>query len=362
MAAVLASSLIAFTSFLSMGCHKPVLEAPADSKRVLVVINKASEDSRTVGEYYMAKRRIPKANLCTIDCSMSENISGDEFKNQILIPVQRAIDGSSNPIDFIVLTKGVPIRIRDDNGFSVDGHLVAMKLNMPEIEHPIPAEIKKCINPYFNRNEHFSSARYKMYLVTRLDAYDVPGCKALVDHALQARAEKGLFFFDAAANRKEGDYLAIQQGLYRANQILKTKELQAKLDEKPEFVAPIEPLAGYASWGSNDAAYSVGTYRKLKFKNGALAETFVSTSARTFKRTQDGQSLIADLIENGVTGVKGYVSEPFTFALAKPDILFDHYTSGFNLAESFYAASLVINWKDVVIGDPLCNPYEKSDL
>ena len=59
------------------------------------------------------------------------------------------------------------------------------------------------------------------------------------------------------------------------------------------------------------------------------------------------------------TGVKGYVSEPYTFALAKPDILFDRYTNGMNLAESFYAASQFLKWKDVVIGDPLCDPYRK---
>ena len=39
--------------------------------------------------------------------------------------------------------------------------------------------------------------------------------------------------------------------------------------------------------------------------------------------------------------------------------LFDRYVSGFNLAESFYAASLVTYWKDIVIGDPLCRPYAK---
>ncbi len=114
---------------------------------------------------------------------------------------------------------------------------------------------------------------------------------------------------------------------------------------------------GYASWGSNDGAFSLDTYKRIKFKPGSLCETFVSTSGRTFLPTTGGQSLIADLIANGVTGVKGYVSEPYTFALAKPEILFDRYTSGRNLAESFYAASMVLKWKDVVIGDPLCSPY-----
>ncbi|HCM73924.1 MAG TPA: hypothetical protein DIS87_07280, partial [Armatimonadetes bacterium] len=62
------------------------------------------------------------------------------------------------------------------------------------------------------------------------------------------------------------------------------------------------------------------------------------------------QSLIADLIRGGVTGVKGYVSEPYTFAMADPQVLFDRYTRGYTLAESFYAASPILKWKDLVIG------------
>ena len=67
--------------------------------------------------------------------------------------------------------------------------------------------------------------------------------------------------------------------------------------------------------------------------------------------------MIADLITQGVTGAKGYVAEPYTTAVAKPDIMFDRYTRGYNLAESFYMASQLLKWRDVVIGDPLCRPY-----
>ena len=38
-------------------------EAPAESKRVFVVINKASQDSIAVGAYYVQKRSIPKSNV-----------------------------------------------------------------------------------------------------------------------------------------------------------------------------------------------------------------------------------------------------------------------------------------------------------
>jgi uncharacterized protein (TIGR03790 family) len=92
---------------------------------------------------------------------------------------------------------------------------------------------------------------------------------------------------------------------------------------------------------------------------GALAETYVSTGGRSFNYpTGYGQSLVADLIRDGVTGVKGYVYEPFLSAIAHPNILFDAYTQGFTMAESYYMASEFLSWMDVVVGDPKLAPYD----
>jgi hypothetical protein len=52
--------------------------------------------------------------------------------------------------------------------------------------------------------------------------------------------------------------------------------------------------------------------------------------------------------------VKGYTDEPLLQAIASPSVTVARYTSGFTLAESFYAASRFVGWEDVVIGDPLC--------
>ena len=118
---------------------------------------------------------------------------------------------------------------------------------------------------------------------------------------------------------------------------------------------------GYYSWGSNDKSYSQESYNELRFVPGSIAETAQSTSAFTLtsKRTLQGKRpYITDLVAQGVTGVKGYVYEPYTVALAHADILFDRYTHGYNLAESFYAASTYVHWRDIVLGDPLCAPYK----
>ncbi|MCW5937799.1 MAG: TIGR03790 family protein [Fimbriimonadaceae bacterium] len=351
------------TLFIAVSCAaapEAPREYPADSKRVLVVENKASKDSLELSKYYREKRRIPPENLVTLDVEPKDNVSLDDYIKKIEDPIKARLGKSEHRIDFIVMTKGVPIRMIDDWGRAVDSQLAAMRMDFKAMEQPEPEQIKRSLNPYFNKNEHFDSSKFNMYLVTRLDGYTLADAKKLVDNSLAAKPSKGPFFFDQAANRTDQGYGELNKALETAAAIMKKKEFKAALESTSAFVAPSEALMGYCSWGSNDSNFSAESYHALKFQPGAVCETFVSTSGRTFAKPTVGQSLVADLIAQGVTGVKGYVSEPYTFALARPEILFDRYTSGFNLAESFYMASLVTKWKDVVIGDPLCNPYSKE--
>ena len=96
----------------------------------------------------------------------------------------------------------------------------------------------------------------------------------------------------------------------------------------------------------------------IEFVPGAIAETFVSTGGRSFNYpTSYGQSLVADLLREGVTGVKGYTWEPYLSAISHPDILFDRYTAGHNLAQSFWSGSNFVSWMGTVVGDPKCCPY-----
>jgi uncharacterized protein (TIGR03790 family) len=98
--------------------------------------------------------------------------------------------------------------------------------------------------------------------------------------------------------------------------------------------------------------------------DGAVGETYVSTGGRSFRYpTGYGQSLVADLIKNGISGVKGYVYEPYLSAVAHPNILFERYTKGWALGESFFAASEIgTSWMDLILGDPKVAPYNTSFL
>jgi hypothetical protein len=51
-------------------------------------------------------------------------------------------------------------------------------------------------------------------------------------------------------------------------------------------------------------------------------------------------------------------TEPFLNAIPDPQVLFPQYAAGRTLAESFWGALEEIEWKEIVIGDPLCSPYQ----
>ena len=328
--------------------------ATASAQNVLVVVNTGSLDSVAVAQYYAAKRRIPSSHICKIKCPTDEVIKEAVFEKDIKGPIKAFLEtnGIKDKIDYIVLTKGIPIKT---NGrYGVDSALTCM---FSKGDRQLP-------NPYFNARTRFSHKDYDMYLVTRLDGLTVSDAKALVDRSLRAKPNKGLFLLDIQPSRDGSPgYKPMNDSMRHSAAALKKKSFRVELEETNSFVSRTG-LMGYFSWGKNDGGYSQETFNKLRFDPGSIAEMAESTSAYTLtsKRTLKGnRSYITDLVAQGATGVKGYVFEPYLYAVADPVVLFDRYTTGYNLAESFYAASRVIHWQDIILGDPLCAPYARQE-
>ena len=370
--------------------------ATSNASRVLVIENTDSPASVEVTSDYCAKRKV--TNVLKIACQDSaantaqETMKYTDFQEKIEKPLKAYLAKKSG-IDFIVTTKGVPIRLTgaptgvSGTQPSLDSTIAA--LDYAERRDVIPIVLNdsgftgKCwSNRFWNSNVRFTHVKFGGYLVTRLDAYTVDEAKLLSTYSLQSEKAKptGQFLIDGAeghgiGNMKKVPMSAILDGklnthminemaynewdadLVVAGQTLEAKKIPVMVDRTDVFIGRKSGIAGYASWGSNDPKYDAAGYGLLRFDPGAIAETAVSTSARTFLPTQGGQSLIADLIKGRITGVKGYCDEPLLQAVASPTILFDRYTSGWTLAESFYAASRFVGWEDIVIGDPLCTPY-----
>ena len=372
--------------------------APSNASRVLVIENLNSPTSLEIASSYQKDRHV--TNLLKVRCQDSaidaakETLPYSDYKSAIEAPLKSYL--SAHPeIDFIVLTKGVPIRLTgatsgvNGNQPSLDSFIAA--LDYAERKDSILLGItdsgfsgKAWANRFWNSNERFSHKKFGGYLVTRLDAYTADEARLLTKYALQAEKQGpiGRILLDTAPQHGLDDLTKVPRSVVNtvdkgknllgelnynefdadmivANNLLEAKKIPTILDKTETFIGRKGDLMGYCSWGSNDPKFDAQGYLMLGFSPGAIAETAVSTSGRTFLPTSGGQSLIADLIRGRVTGVKGYCDEPLLQAIASPSILFDRYTSGWTLAESFYAASRLIGWEDIVIGDPLCSPYKK---
>ena len=308
--------------------------------QVLLVVNESSPVSKAIAEDYALKRHV--SNTLPVQCQDSalstknETMTVEDYTRAIENPIRVYLSTHKN-IEFIVLTKGVPIRITgaamgscDENSRepenvrghpSVDSYLAALDYTN------FPGALKIRIagsgaigcaysNRYWNATEPFSHAKFGGYLVTRLDGYTETDAKALVTRSLAAEQNiahiltQGKVLLDvepvfglgdkntqpapiSSANiTAESAWSEFNADMRHAYDVLITHGVPAELDLTTKFVGGRSNLLGYFSWGSNDQRswgshdfYSAEAYLSLYFAPGALSDTAVSTSARTFLPT-----------------------------------------------------------------------------
>lgn len=354
-------------------------------ENILVVANERSPLSLRIAEYYAKKRGVPPSQVLHIRVPVSEEI--DRVGYQLLVEAPVATwfgrNAAQDRILYIVLTKDVPLRVAgtgglDGTGASVDSELTLLYRKMLRTPVPVAGRVP---NPYFAQartlpaiNERFTHRRADIYLVTRLDAFSEAEVIRLIDRAA-APASSGKIVLDQRGTGDAGD-----RWLEQASDALGALGRKGEvLLERTTTVVKNEPnVLGYYSWGSNDPAFK-DRRLNLGFVPGSIAATFVSTDGRTFHEPPadwrpgswdnrasfyagSSQSLIGDLLREGVTAAAAHVAEPFLDGTIRPQVLFPAYVSGLNVAEAFYSAMPYLSWQTVVIGDPLCAPFRQGAL
>lgn len=368
----------------------------ATSNEVLLVINNLSMTSRQIGtEYARARNIVNTLRIECIDSAVSqdnETIAFDDYQVEIEDPIRSYLQTHPN-INYIVTTKGIPIRVAGGpTGEAFSGiTLTSLDSTLAALDYDkIAGAVQVTFNDpngfavgtawenrYWNANVPFSHKQFGGYLVTRLDGYTLANANALTNRALAAEKNllKGEVLLDIEPDfgidnpnsqpaplpstliTAESPFSTWNADMEHAGNVLTARKIPVDVDLNEEFVGNRHNLSGYFSWGSNDDNFSQQAYNSLTFVPGAVGDTAVSTSARSFFPQTFGQTMIADLVAQGITGVKGYTDEPLLQAISSPTIVLDRYTRGFTLAESFYAGSKFVGWTDIVLGDPLTHPY-----
>jgi uncharacterized protein (TIGR03790 family) len=361
------------------------------AENVAVVINTASPDSKRVAEHYIAARQIPEANVFRIETRTAETIERGEYARTIEEPLAAAIRraGLHDRLLYLVLTRGLPLRIAGTTGLkgtsaSVDSELTLLYRRMTGQVVATGGHIE---NPYFLGPREIADARrfshreHDIYLVTRLDAFTVEDALALVDRAVQVNGDGKIVLDQRAAltGPRTGDEWierAAQRLTHAGHADRVVLETTAKAAR--DVVQDAGPVLGYYGWGGADPENRVRRVG-MEFTAGSIAANLTSFDARTFREPPEewrpsastnkadwweasSDTLIGDLIGEGVTGVSGQVGEAYVLGGVRPEILFPAYLAGYNLAEAYYMATAALSWHLVVVGDPLAAPFERERL
>jgi uncharacterized protein (TIGR03790 family) len=359
------------------------VSAAQTGRQVLVLVNAGDEISVRTGDAYARSRQVPPDQIIRLTTGPArDEMSRADYARTIEQPVRAWFgkNGAQDRIVYLVIAKGVPLRIAGSGGLqgstaSVDSELTLLYRKMAGLPVPVQGRID---NPYFlgarpiDAAKPFSHESSDIFLVARLDGFSEADVQGLIARG-KAPVSRGTFVLDmkAALIDRANPWLQAAADRLTAAGFAE----RVVLDKTSKVVTNQHDVLGYYSWGSNDPAIRQRTF-ELSFSAGALAAMFVSTDGRTFTAPSDSwqlgswadkntyyagspQSLAGDLIHAGVTGIAAHVGEPYLDATIRPEILFPSYVAGFNLVESFYLAMPYLSWQTVVVGDPLCAPFPR---
>lgn len=342
------------------------LALAGDASNVTLVVNEKSALSKRLGSFYSAWHRLSPNQVCRISTIEEESVDRAAFEKQISAPLGDCLrrNGRVESTFYLVLTQGIPIRVKAESKFdgaSVDSELALLYLEIHGVKMerngPLP-------NPFYRRKDQpFSHPAVPIYLVTRLAGYSFDDARRAVERCRGAK-NRGRVVLDLKADNDEDG----NSWLRNAGILL--PENRVVMELSPKVVTEEKQVIGYASWGSNDKARK-SRRSGMEWLPGAIAVEYVSSNARTLKmppftwtlgdwndkRTYfagSPQSMILDYVWEGVSGIAGNVDEPYLAEAVRPDQLFPAYLAGRNLAESFYLGLPSISWRSLIVGDPLC--------
>ncbi|MEO1496905.1 MAG: TIGR03790 family protein [Planctomycetota bacterium] len=382
------------------GLVAPDACAGGGPENVLLVVNANRDDSKRVANHYVRLRNVPASNVLSLDYTGDpETETGDTFRQQILLPVLRAIDerGLSAQIDVVAYSCGFPWRIdlRDD---------------FPKDKRPPRTHTPRLSLTGATYFWQAVMSKQPVYLVEAANFYAVGAarenrarCTKLA--ASPSRAFRGRYRWRPggvrAPGRAEGmRYLLstvlgvttgrgntveeVVQSLQRSVAaeespprgvfaFVKNSGVRSTTRDKcfPAAVDQLERLGAQAAVmkgelpprGTRVAGMTLGAAlldlanANLQIEPGAICEHLTSSGGDLTAKAY--QTPLTDLIRSGAAGASGTVWEPYALQWKFPlPSIQVHYRRGCSLAEAFYQ-SVGSPYQLLIVGDPLCQPWAR---
>ncbi|MDR2863709.1 MAG: TIGR03790 family protein [Puniceicoccales bacterium] len=384
-----------FFALFSFFYVSAVLHADTLPSQVVVLANRDNAESLLLARHYMKARAIPEQNLISLPLNMREEISWAEFTTTLWDPLiailqqkgwltgemlpgvdtsgRRRIKISENKIGYLVLCRGVPLRIADSPA------IVAVEKKQPGARfHP---DFSSCIasvdselatlpmagipatgfvpNPIFQKLKITAEARQSIVHVSRLDGPSLADCLRLVD-GVQYAEQYGLTgraYVDQGGPHKQGD-----DWLKDTTKLLETTGYDLSVEETSrliEYDKRADAPALYFGWYSQNIA---GRFADpdVSFVPGSIALHIHSFSAITLRSPTRGWA--GPLVAKGASVTFGNVSEPYLQFTTVPSLFLAVLLKGWQVGDAYAMATAGWSWQSILIGDPLYRPFKISLL
>ncbi|MFL2833582.1 MAG: TIGR03790 family protein [Coraliomargaritaceae bacterium] len=373
----------------SFAISLPAQTNAALAEEMVIVVNRNDPDSLSIGQHYARQRGIPESRIVHLSAPIKETISIAEYVNTVANPLLNALlenewvkgvkagskdvygrerlSVSIHSIPFVVLIKGVPLRITHDpllieessanlpmqfrvNNGSVDGEIALL------LAPPRTSMTALVPNPYFEKSSISSTDANRLLRVARLDGPTKANVMNLIDRTLRAE-EIGLMgraYIDTGGPHAKGDEWIRAAGDIAEAAFFDIDYETSKraMNHRDRLDAPAIYMGWYrphaqAQWRSPRWPVPPGAI-------GFHLHSFSGTSVRSTK------TWLGAFIAQGYCATVGNVYEPYLEHTHRPQVFLAHLMSGGSFGEAVALSTPSLSWQSVAIGDPLYRPFKVS--
>ena len=313
------------------------LQTPLGANELAVIINESDPLSATLGEYYVAKRKIPRKNVIKINFPPGNKVMSKEAFSVIKKQVD---EKTPYHVQAFALTWVAPFR--------VDCMSITTAFAMGFDPEFCARGCKPTrANPYFNSRSHRPWSDYGIRPTMSIAARTLKQGTALIKKGVEADfsypSGTGYLVSTSDKNRNVRSHF-YPDLIKQLSPIFTIKEIKTNtLENKTDVFIYITGLV------------KIKGLETLTFLPGAIADHLTSTGGVLI-----GSSQMSALrwLEAGATGSYGTVVEPCNFPqkFPHPTVVMQHYLNGDTLIEAYWKS---VAWpgQGIFIGEPLARPF-----
>ena len=366
-----------------------VYSAPGPDSTFLL-LNQNSEVSIRIATAYQRARFLPDYHLCRLDLPIDDAMDLATFIDHLYTPLIDCLGDSLSSVDTLVLSKGIPLRVRDDQlggiSFSTSSLLSIAQSTYqdqpiwtaPLTEYGSCGPNVMCWRPYQvspwttgplwpQWSRRIQEYQWKLWLVSRLDGYTEEAVIHLINQGVESdlhldvqnQSQSGMFVLMRGADAARG---VLDVEFEDVARLLKTLNQEVRVvDFNTDWIIPpleTNETAKVMGWVVGTSQYGNAIEGNL-FLPGSIVDNLTSFGAVPGNFDLDrseSQVSVARWIDRGVSGIHGATDEPLNSSFPSRYFLVD-YVLGASLVEAFMRHFPYVAWQNLVVGDPMIAPF-----